>query len=107
MGSLITTFGSLVRLNVVDNLINVLNCISPNQVCVFILGFLIEQLRGLKLGLERLCIISSSQPDGKLLDLCLALSEILDEPDVSLLSVRHGLQHALGCLQYYIKQEFD
>lgn len=100
MGSLIATFSSLVGLNVIDNFLNILNGISPDQVCIFILGFLIEQLCGLELRLELLCILSGSDPDGKLLDLCLALSKILDEPNESLLGVRHGFQHALGCLQY-------
>ena len=99
--SVVTTLGGLVGLNIVNSFIDVLDSFCPDQVCVFILSLLIEQLCGLKLALERLSILGCAQSNGKLLNLGLALGEVLYEPDVSLLSVGHGLQDALGRLRHY------
>ena len=100
-GSLITTSGCGIGLNVIDNFFNILDGLSPDQVFVTSLGFLIEQLCGLEPALELFSVLSCSQSDSELLNLCLTLSEVLHEPHVGLLSVGHWLQHALRCFRNY------
>ena len=96
--SVVAAFSSLVRLDIVNDLLYVLDSIGPDQVFFTILSLLIEQLSSLKLGLELLSVICCAQSDGKLLHLSFTLGEVLHEPDESLFSIRHRLKHALGSL---------
>ena len=89
--SLISTSSSRISFNVIDNLIDILNNVCPDQVFVTILGFLIEQLRGLKLGFELCSIFSCSKSGGKFFNLCLTFGEVLYKPDECFVSVGHGL----------------
>ena len=56
----ISSFSCLVYLDVIDNLIDIFHCLGPHQVFISSLGLDIEQLGGLKLGLELLCSFSGS-----------------------------------------------
>ena len=103
--SLISTSGSRVGLNVIDNLINILDCFCPFQVFVTILSFLIEQLCGLKLGFKTSSVFGSSQSSSEFFNLCLTFREVRYEPDESFLGIRHGLEHALGLLSDYMKRK--
>ena len=100
-GSLIATFGSLVSIDVVNNLFNILNGLSPLQVVITSLSLGIEHLCGIKLRLELLSVFCSSQSDGKFLHLSLTLGKVLAEPDVGTFSIWHGFQDTLRSLQHY------
>ena len=89
--SVISAFSSLVRLDIVNDLFNILDSLGPDQVLISILRLLIEQLCRLEFGLKLLGILGCAQSNGELLDLGLTLGEILNEPDESFLGVGHGL----------------
>ena len=103
--SLISSSGSRVGLNVIDNLINILDCFCPFQVFVTILSFLIEQLCGLKLGFKLSSVFGSSQPGSEFFNLCLTFREVRYEPDECFLGIGHGLENALGLLSDYMKRK--
>ena len=102
--SLISTSGSSVGVNVIDNLINILDCFCPDQVFVTILSFLIEQLCGLELLLKRSSVFGISQSGSEFFNLCLTFREVRYEPDECFFGVGHGLENALGLLSDYMKR---
>ena len=99
--SVFATFSRLVGFNIVNDFFDILDCVSPDQVFITSLCFNIELLGGIPACLEICCVFGRSKPDGELLNLGLALREVLHEPNESLVCVGHRLQLALRTLRHY------
>ena len=99
--SVIATLGSLVGVNVIDNLLDVLHGVRPSKVLFSSLGFLIKQLGGFELCLELGGVIDGAEANSELLNLRLAVGEVVNEPHESLVVALHGSQHALRRITHY------